>query len=351
MIKFRAGGKQHTHTTKRKLMDFSVIIPAYNAEKTLPDCIHALKNQIDVPGTYEIILVDNGSNDLTVDLAKAAGWQVAVQTKRGPGACRNMGLSIAQGDIICFTDADCAPLENWISEVTQPLREDSSITGCKGVYKTHQKTVAARFVQAEYEGKYQLLAQQEQIDFIDTYCAAYRHEALQEVNGFNEDFQKAEDTEMAYRLASSGHKLVFQPKAVVYHTHSATLFDFFVKKIQTAYWVAQLVRKHPRYGVRDSHNPQITKIQMLIMLLFLCALGAAPIWGIFDLGSWIRIPGINLPAWASLLLALVFASTTLPSAIIRWNKDRVIALLSPMLVAIRTLGHTIGYIWGVLRPI
>ena len=332
-------------------MDFSVIIPAYNAEKTLPDCIKALNNQVNVPGTYEIILVDNGSKDSTAKLAEEAGWQVQHQPIRGPGACRNKGLGVAQGEIICFTDADCAPEANWIEEVTRPLREDPSTTGCKGIYKTHQRSVAARFVQAEYEGKYRQLAQQDQIDFIDTYCAAYRSQALFEIGGFNEEFQKAEDTEMAYRLASSGHKLIFQPKAAVYHTHSATLLDFFIKKIQTAYWVAQLVRKHPRYGVRDSHNPQITKIQMLIMLILICAICAIPIWSLLGIGSWIGLDNFNLPAWGSLLIAIVFAITTVPFALNRWSDDRLIALLSPLLVAIRTLGHTVGYIWGVLRPI
>lgn len=332
-------------------MDFSVIIPAYNAEKTLPDCIKALKDQANVPGTYEIILVDNGSSDQTARLAQEAGWQVQHQPVRGPGACRNKGLGVAKGAIICFTDADCAPEKNWLEEVTRPLREDPSVTGCKGIYKTHQRSVAARFVQAEYEGKYRQLAQQDQIDFIDTYCAAYRSKALFDIGGFNEEFQKAEDTEMAYRLASTGHKLVFHPHAAVYHTHPATLLDFFVKKVQTAYWVAQLVRKHPRYGVRDSHNPQITKIQMLIMLMLICAMCAIPIWSLFDFGSILGIGNFHWPAWTSMFIGVVFALTTVPFALNRWGHDKLIALLSPLLVAIRTLGHTVGYIWGVLRPI
>lgn len=314
----------------------SVIIPAYNAAGTLADCLHALHHQTQPDWLYELIVVDNGSSDDTAAVARAAGAIVVQQPKKGAAAARNAGIQIATGDIICVTDADCQPTTNWLEQVSAPLRENPEITACKGTYLTRQKELVARFVQLEYEDKYDLLRTQTYIDFIDTYSAAYRQNALTQ-NKFDENIFYVEDQELSFRLAAQGYKMVFQPEAVVYHLHSNTLRGYFRKKVMIAYWKAQVVRRFPARAAKDSHTPQVMKVQMVLIMLATAAL-------VFSL----LIPPIGLIATAGLLI--LFKATTIPFVHKAWAKDKAVALVAPLLLMVRAFALSIGYLWGTVAP-
>ena len=151
----------------------SVIVPAYNSASSLPACLQALARQTLPPD--EVIVVDDGSTDATVELARQAGAKVVVQAHSGPAAARNLGAKSASPttDLILFTDSDCEPSPDWVRLLTQPFA-DERVMGVKGAYLTRQKEWAARLVQQEYEAKYSRMGHQATIDFIDTYSAAYR---------------------------------------------------------------------------------------------------------------------------------------------------------------------------------
>jgi glycosyltransferase involved in cell wall biosynthesis len=90
---------------------FSFIIPALNEEKYIGYCIKAIKNQIFAP--LEIIVVDNGSTDKTVSIAKSLGARVIREYKRGIAHARNRGAKSARGNILCFIDADSEISRGW----------------------------------------------------------------------------------------------------------------------------------------------------------------------------------------------------------------------------------------------
>jgi glycosyltransferase involved in cell wall biosynthesis len=315
----------------------SVIIPAHNAAATITACVRALTAQTAVPDEYEILVIDDGSDDGTPQLAAAAGADVLRQPRQGQAAARNAGLRAAQGEIACFTDADCVPAPDWIAQITAPLRQNPEIAGSKGAYVTEQRAPVARFVQLEYEDKYDRLLDFEHITFMDFYSAAYRRQILLENGGFDERFPNSEDRELSYRLAARGYLMVFQPDAVVSHRHAATLADYLRKKVMNGYWTAQAVRRFPERGVEDSYTPQVMKLQIGLMALLLAT----------------AVPGLLFPLlWAlSGAVALVFFTTTLPFVRKAWPKDRLVALLSPMLLAGRALALGVGYAWGLVRPL
>jgi len=89
----------------------SVIVPAYNAARTLGACLEALGQQTMPREQYEIILVDDGSTDDTAQIAgRYAGVKVLkLARNRGAAAARNAGIAAAQGELLLFTDADCIP--------------------------------------------------------------------------------------------------------------------------------------------------------------------------------------------------------------------------------------------------
>ena len=318
----------------------SIIIPAYNAAQTLPACLAAIQNQVPSISLREIIVVDNNSNDNTTDIVRhTSGVTLLCAATQGPAAARNVGIRHASGDILCFTDADCVPTADWLEKISAPLRQNPDIAGCKGTYLTQQDALTARFVQIEYEDKYDLIPVDEPIDFIDTYSCAYRREVLIANDGFDERFPYLEDQELSFRLAARGYDMRFQPTAVVYHQHAANIRDYFRKKQVIGYWKAQVVRRFPRHAAKDAHTPQVMKVQMVLSLLILLSLPTAVLGLIWS-------PLAALP----LLPLLAFLLTAVPFMHKAWSKDRAVALAAPLFLAVRALALSLGYIQGTLRP-
>jgi cellulose synthase/poly-beta-1,6-N-acetylglucosamine synthase-like glycosyltransferase len=313
----------------------SVVIPAYNADQTLINCLNALREQ-DIAIPYEIIVVDDCSDDQTASLVTGSDVTLIKHDKRrGAAAARNNGIKAARGEIICFTDADCAPKSDWLYEILIPF-SDRSISGCKGVYITRQNEVVARFVQIEYEDKYNLLEKQAHIDFIDTYSAAYRREVLQTNNGFDEQFTYLEDQELSFRLAARGYKMVFHPQAAVYHQHADSLAAYARKKFTIGYWKAQVVRRFPNRLIQDSHTPQVMKVQMLLAALAMAAALA-----------------VLITPWSGVILGavlLLFFMSAVPFIRKAWAKDKLVALASPFLLFVRAGALGFGYAWGLAKP-
>ena len=95
----------------------SVIIPVYNDPEHLKICLNALENQTYPKSSYEVIVVDNGSDESIEGIVNQFGQAVATYESRiGSYAARNKGISLAKGDIIAFTDADCIPASDWIEK-------------------------------------------------------------------------------------------------------------------------------------------------------------------------------------------------------------------------------------------
>ena len=226
----------------------SVIIPVYNEAQTLGDCLASLVRQTGQRQDLEIIVVDDGSTDNTPDVVRGfPGVRLLRQSRQGPAAARNRGAREARGEIILFTDGDCIPLDNWLEEMLAPFHQDPDLIGVKGAYITRQRALTARFVQIEYEDKYDKLAKQKYIDFIDTYSAGYRRRTFLEAGGFDQEFPVAcaEDVELSYRLANLGCKLVFNPRARVIHRHPESIRVYLRKKFKFAYWRMLSLKKHP----------------------------------------------------------------------------------------------------------
>lgn len=317
--------------------EISIIIPAHNMGHTIGDCLSALNRQTIAPGRYEIIVIDDRSTDNTAEIAHAHGATVIRKDSEGwAGAARNIGIKAAQGKLACFTDADCSPHPTWLSAITQPLA-NPDISGVKGTYSTQQQRLFARFVQVEYEEKYEHLKGKDRIAFIDFYSAAFRREVLLDNNGFDERFPNSEDRELSFRLATQGYQMVFQPSAVVQHLHADSFYAYFTKKVRNGYWTAQVVRLFPTHRADDSYTPQTQKLQIGLMGLF-----------------YIALAGMVITQWSgllALLLLLTFDLTTLPFIRHAWSRDKIIALLAPLLLAIRATALGIGYVWGIIRPL
>jgi len=313
----------------------SVIIPVYNGEKTISKCIESLLNQAKKP--EEIIVVDDGSTDKTRDMVrKFRGVVLLEQEHKGPAAARNLGAKKAQGDILLFTDADCSADENWILEMAKPF-EKKEITGVQGRYKTHQKGVMARFVQLEIEDRYDRMRKRRFIDFIGSYSAGYRKREFMQFGGFDESFPTAsgEDPELSFKLAKTGHKMVFNDNAVVYHNHVDSLSAYLRQKFWRAYWRVLLYRKHPAKMAGESYTPQILKFQIITLCLLVLSLAVSPLTAYY--------------AYFATLFAILLLLSTFPLAFKNAKKDVVAGIWTPLISLLRTVVFTLGLILGTVR--
>ena len=105
-------------------MFVSVIVPMYNAERTLVACLDGLAAQDHPRADYEVLLVDNGSTDSSAAIARRyPGITLLSEPRPGAYAARNLGLRQARGELIAFTDPDCVPEPSWIREIAAALDE------------------------------------------------------------------------------------------------------------------------------------------------------------------------------------------------------------------------------------
>jgi glycosyltransferase involved in cell wall biosynthesis len=312
----------------------SIIVPTFNGSARIGNCLAALLDQTKKQSA-EILVVDDGSTDNTADVVKQyLRVRLITQANAGPAAARNRGVMEASGEIVVFTDDDCVPASDWLQTMIAPFA-DTEIVAVKGAYRTRQKQLIARFVQAEYEDRYRRMTGFSVIDFIDTYSAAFRRERFLEIGGFDTTFSVAcaEDAELSYRMSARDWKMKFIPEAIVYHTHPNTLSGYLNKKYKFAFWRMLAVRKNPGKVLGDSHTPQLMKFQ----LLFPTALALAVV---FDLAMRPSVPATGI-------VLLAFLVSTLPFATRAMRKDSVVGLLSPALLALRACAQMFGVAAGI----
>ena len=317
---------------------FSVIVPAYQAQATITCCLQALFRQTVPQAAYEVIVVDDESTDNTRERVRSfPRVRLLSQKHAGPAAARNLGLQNAKGQVVLFTDADCEPAPDWIEQMVAPLG-DPAVAGAKGVYHSQQRELVARFVQIEYEDKYTRMRGQDVIDFVDTYSACYRRRLLLAAGGFDTTFPEAsvEDQELSFRLAMKGHRLVFAPRAHVNHWgHARSVGAYARRKFRIGYWKALVLRRYPQKALHDSHTPQVMKVQMLL----------AAVGGLFLVGSALWQPLI----WGCILSALLFVLSTVPFVLRACRKDPLAAAVAPPLLLLRAISLGVGLVAGFSR--
>src|SRR3989338_3430207 len=104
----------------------SIVIPAFNEQKTISECLKSLKNQSYRP--IEITVVDDGSSDSTRNIVKGfSDIKLLTQSHKGPGQARNLGASNAKGEILVFVDADMTFDKNFIKHLIKPIVDRKTI--------------------------------------------------------------------------------------------------------------------------------------------------------------------------------------------------------------------------------
>lgn len=182
------------------LPKFSVIVPAYNEELLLPrllDSIAVARNNYSGGAeAIEVIVADNDSTDGTAAVAAAYGARVVKVSKRRIGAVRNGGASVAQGAIICFSDADSAIHPNTFEAIETTLNTGKFVGGSTGL-KLERQSPGLLFT-------YSLVTIISKLTRIDAGVVFCKREDFQAAGGYDENRFYGEDITFLLALRRLG---------------------------------------------------------------------------------------------------------------------------------------------------
>jgi glycosyltransferase involved in cell wall biosynthesis len=232
----------------------SVVVPVYNGEETIVECLDSLLALQYPEDRVELVVVDNGSRDGTVRLLRRYGDCVTrlAESKRGPAAARNAGLRAAGGDVVAFTDADCRVDPDWLAAIVAPL-EDPRVGIVGGTIRaTSPGNDIELFGEVIHDHR-------KAIEVFQPPCAitmnwASRRGVLQELGGFDERFRRGEDGDLSYRVSQAGYTLAFAPAAVVYHRNEDRLRGLFREGFAHGFHDVLLLKHHEEFVRAFGHS-------------------------------------------------------------------------------------------------
>jgi glycosyltransferase involved in cell wall biosynthesis len=202
----------------------SVVVPVYNGERTLADCLRSLQSQNLPSSAYEVIVVDDGSTDASATVAAEFGVRVVSQHNAGAAAARNAGLSAARTDWVAFTDADCVASRGWLKALLGAAASDGENVICVAgnTMGLASNTPAARFVDLTGGLDAGRHLSHPRYPFAPSGNVLYRRTALLAVGGYDPRYRSYEACDLHQRLGALGGRCLFEPSALVFHRHRAT---------------------------------------------------------------------------------------------------------------------------------
>lgn len=196
----------------------TVIIPAFNEEKRIASCLQAFKS-VTIP--FELIVVDDGSTDKTVDIVSGFSFVKIIKGKhRGASAARNLGAQNAKGTILAFTDADCIPANDWLTVIDKTFREKPQTICLEGLTHTDKNGLFEHAVENEKGKGYQ------------SCNLAVQKKTFLDVKGFDEQYiYFREDSDFAFKLLSKKIPVLFIPELRVFHPKRAITEKAFFREL------------------------------------------------------------------------------------------------------------------------
>jgi cellulose synthase/poly-beta-1,6-N-acetylglucosamine synthase-like glycosyltransferase len=217
--------------TVSELPRVTVIVPAYNEITRIPQCIQALKAQSYPAARLQIIIVDNGSSDGTLELLQRTPDIVALQELRpGSYAARNFALQYADAEIVGFTDADCVPDKDWILNAVQHLTDP-------------QIGIVAGHVELDYGHDWPF-----SVSELWEQCFAFRQAdnarnkvcvtanwfsylaLLRSMRGFDDTVKSGGDYKLSAAISAAGYKVVYAADAIVHHPARTSIGELVRKR-------------------------------------------------------------------------------------------------------------------------
>jgi len=210
---------------------FSVVIPVYNRKELLKDTLQSVFSQSD--RDFEVLVVDDGSTDGSVDLVASLPEPITLlrQQNKGPGAARNLGMSVAQGDYIAFLDSD----DIWFPwtlatyrAIIQRTHEPALIIAATKPFRSASDLEPLKPLDVAVESFDDFFASSRVSMWHGASAIVVNSKHARAVGGFTDEWVNAEDTDFLFRLGvAPGFAHVLAPCTVGYREHESSALSNF----------------------------------------------------------------------------------------------------------------------------
>ena len=225
-----------------KNIKISIIIPCLNEEHFLPSLFSSIKNLTTNNISYEVIMIDNGSTDRSVEIAREHNATFFIEPEANISALRNVGARHARGEIFAFLDADCLPLPEWLDEAAKYKEQnDVGAFGSIPLCPSNGTWVEKAWMGISPKGVHD-------VGFICTANMFIQKNVFEQVNGFDENLTTGEDYDICQRIIKAGYKIISDKKVAVIHLrYPKTLFERFKKEIWYGEEMLNILKIKPFY--------------------------------------------------------------------------------------------------------
>ncbi|WP_261789076.1 glycosyltransferase [Methanosarcina siciliae] len=307
--------KQHIFNSENPFI--SIVVPAYNEEKVIAHCIESILASD--YSEYEVILVDDGSSDNTLEEMQRyeTSSRVIVVTKKngGKASALNMGLNLAKGEVIFFVDADGIFAPDTISKMLGGFSSEDVGAVCGSdapVNLDKLQTLLANLLTHVGTGFVRrALDTIDCLPVVSGNIGAFRRITLEKTGPFLEGFI-GEDIELTWRVHKAGYKVAFQPWAIVYVEVPSTIKGLWKQRVRWARGLLKTAYIHrdmlfnPRYGLFALYLPINLASMIIIPLLQLISIILLPILLFLNINP-IPLGWMSIIGWLGLIFAF-FAS-------------------------------------------
>lgn len=204
----------------------SIIIPAKNEQNNIELCLQSLNDVIKEGVETEIIVIDNGSNDKTVEIAHSCGAVVEQLPFGTISELRNLGARVSSGDVLAFVDADVLVDKYWLVNAIEVFRDTGAVcVGC-----SPELPVKSTWVEKAWHYQIYIRPYRCERSWLASMNMFVRRDAFMEIGGFNSNLFTCEDVELGYRLIEKG-KIIFDKSVRAVHLGEAkNIFQLFIKE-------------------------------------------------------------------------------------------------------------------------
>ena len=275
----------------------SLIVPAFNEEITIKKSIQSLI-ELDYPN-YEIIIVDDGSNDKTLELAKkfeTSKVKVFHQQNKGKANALNNGIRKSKGEILVTVDADTTLKKDSLRKIATRFAKNSNIGAVAGNVKVIPKNSLLNIIQGtEYTIGINLVRKAQSmlgcVMIVPGPIAALKREAIEKAGFFSDD-TFAEDFDITMKILKHGYKVEYEDEAISYTDAPKNIEDFMKQRRRWYRGLLQVLDKHRNLYFNIKHG-------------FFGTFGVPNLW--FDAIS----PILNVSLILSALITALFGSTSI----------------------------------------
>ncbi len=268
----------------------SVIIPVFQAADTIAACIGGLANQRHTGARVEVIVVDNGSSDGSVEwLETQSPFRLLREPRRGSYAARNTGVAAAAGDIIAFIDPDCVPDDAWVAAIVDAFR-DPGVLVALGARRPAPDSGLNRLL-GDYEvakDRWMIASGQPLKYYGFTNNMAVRRAAWESFGPFI-DRPRGADTLFVRRVvdAAGGPAIRFVPRMHVSHLEIDGPVAYFGKAYTYGRSQRSYRRVHPSLPLSFRDRLQIVR-----------SLASEPGFGVVRMVALCALLGVGMACWA-----------------------------------------------------